>query len=293
MDNRKQFIEYALKINALKYYQEFLETLKKKQNKEIEKTVVYKALTLLLEDNQNAFAKCIPQGQVFYRARKIKFSDNFPMPEDGFELINNKLSGFDSYNSKEPPIGIGGEGRNNVAGQSYLYLSEDEFTACIEVNPIRGEAISVAKFCLKKPIQIIDFQNNQSVSSLKEFAEMHNISAAKLITLVMQEYCTPAYKADSYLVTQYISDYIRKKRYDGIKFLSSKNSRFNLTIFNCDESIIQWESSSVFYCSAVLPELYDLNEGKRITPTAKILTQDDCDEIKNRIVKHVNNPFKN
>jgi hypothetical protein len=274
-------------LNSTMAFEKFIFALKEKDNRLIENTIIYQALELLLEKNETGFKKTIPQGEIFYRARKVNPSGVFPTKEKGFSIVGNKLCGFDSYNSKESPIGLSPEGRNNVQGQSYLYLAEDAFTACAEVKPNAGEVISVAKFRLIKPINVVDFRNNESVASLKVFAEKNQINASKLITLIMQEYCMRAYKEDSYLMTQYVSDYIRKKRYDGVKFLSSQTDKFNLTLFNCDSSIIKWEDSSVFYCPDVIPQIYDLETAEYITPGKKILTSKDCMEVKKQIINQI------
>ena len=74
---------------------------------------------------------------------------------------------------------------------------------------------------MKRDIQVINLCNDHNVSILNEYREKYGISPAVLMTDIMDTYRNPDYDGSVYLITQFISDRIRKSGIDGIKFKSS------------------------------------------------------------------------
>lgn len=244
-------------------------------NTDIESTTLFNALDLLLSDSNSSFCKILNKGDVFYRARIIDNRALKPTNKSGIHKSNDGIFyGFDEANSKEPPIGISPAGRNNYIGASYLYLSENAITATAEVNPMPFDLISIAKFKVNRKLRIIDFSHDASIKTLKEFEARNNISASKLITLVMQQFGSPIQKPEEYAATQYISDLIRKMGYDGIKYKSSKTGDENLTIFTCHKKYISYIDSTIMLFHGNIPIVYDINTNEKYS-----IKIDDIDEI--------------
>ena len=64
--------------------------------------------------------------------------------------------GYDDINSREPILGIGSEGRNNIAGASYLYIASNPETACMEIKSQFGCGFETdCKFITKRQMKNI------------------------------------------------------------------------------------------------------------------------------------------
>lgn len=261
-------------------------------NSKIEKNILYKALTELLSAPNKPFQRTIRKNEIFYRARVIDDTTLFN-PENGISKKDNKFTGLNSYQSKAPPLGVSNDGRNNICGASYLYLSKDKYTACVEVCPNRGTLISLATFVAKKSLHVVDLATNDNVSPIKHLAQEYNFDAPELITLVMEKYCEPKSNNSSYAFSQFVSDMFRKKGFDGIVYASSYTRKQNLTLFNCDESFIKFKESNLVFCSSKMPcDIYDLSTYKRLTPKcpklSRIELENNAAEIEKTLKERTN-----
>ncbi len=268
-----------LNNQTYRYISDFTEALKTRSNKIIESTIVYKALDLLLSGASSAFSNTISKGDEFYRARELNIEK---VEQEDWGLVmpqNNIFEGFDEYNSKEPPIGVSPNGRNNILGASYLYLAEDELTAISETVSRPNTFVSVAKFRVRKKMRLVDFSKDSTTKKLDKFQKKHQFNASLLITLIMQRYSTPVVNPEMYIASQYISDIVRKMGYDGVKYKSSKTEMFCVTIFNCHKSFIKFEESKLMYCGTILPFAYDINSENCITTCPKSLQKKDFENI--------------
>lgn len=279
----KNYIDYICKRNkARDVFKEFMSIFDGQvKNNDVENTIVYKALVQLLSSNKSEFCKNLNKGDIFYRARIVNNKEHDSLNSVGIHVLNDgSITGFDEANSKEPPLGISSDGRNNYKGASYLYLSETPMTAIAEVNPQSTDLVSVAKFAVKKQMKIVDFNNDACVSRLKKFETENGISASLLITMIMQQYCTPVSNAKEYAATQYISDLIRKMGYDGIKYRSSKTEEANVTIFTCYKNYIAYVESKLFFFHMNTPIAYEINSGKKICYEANDIDKADIDKLR-------------
>lgn len=223
-----------------------------KSNKALETTKVIQTLDEILSNPKCDFFQKVEKGKRLFRARQVKSSD-YGKKENGIDAYideSGKLvtRGFDAFDSKEPPLGIPMSARNNIDGVSYLYLTEDEYTACSEIRPSPKSCISLASFELMRDINVIDFTNSQK--SVKDFLYLHDtldITPAIMMTRIMSKFSE--YKEDEtvYRITQYISDRIRKTGVDGIKYTSSLTHGTDFTLFNSHQSIVKYVSSKLLY----------------------------------------------
>lgn len=183
------------------------------------------------------FAKDLPKGKKFYRAR-----------------ICDSNKAFSEIEMGNPPIEKTKSGRANPMGISYLYLGSDLDTTLYEVRASLFDYVSVGEFRLEENIQVINLSNNTydpfvlaENDSLEEVM-MHS----KFIEKLSQELSKPRRRNDSeldYLPTQYLSELIKSMGYAGIEYQSSLYKLgYNLAIFE----------PKIFKCIGV--EVYDIEE---------------------------------
>lgn len=196
---------------------------------------------------QQQFVKSISAGTILYRARGIDVEE-YSKAENGLniKIVNNEYvtEGFNEKNSIECPLGMGGVGRNNIAGTSYLYVAEDVATACAEIKSTIRSLISVAEFEVKSDLKIVNFSTDDKKFAYKQNDE-YQMSLGRFITLLMMQYCQPVSNKDNYRATQIVSDYIRKMGYDGISYRSFFTIKNNYTIFNCHKNKIAYKNSRI------------------------------------------------
>jgi hypothetical protein len=178
----------------------------------------------------------INNGQVFYRARI--YNDNMLnyQPELAHQLkkLSDNAKGFYGYGENDcgaPPLGASSEGRVNPKSITYLYLADDEYTAVCEVRPFLKSKVSVAEFELTKDIKIVDFAKLDIMGNETTILEA-------IYTLLRYVYSMPIDNdhQDLYMPTQYVSEYIKKLGYDGIKYKSSLSYGHNFALFNPDNA---------------------------------------------------------
>lgn len=253
-------------FNAMFNYNEFLKLFEEPNNHDLEQSRVIKELKKLL-DNNSDFVISLPKGTHLYRARVISDEElNSPKSTLSVEKNDNNyhFTGFDYYNSKEPPLGKSPGQRNNYSGASYMYLAEDKYSACVETKPPFKQLISVAEFETKRDLRLFDFAEDHKV--IESLSNDNNIFVhiPILITKLMSQFSVPVQDEKAYYPSQYVSDYIRKYGFDGVKYRSWCSTGFCYTIFNCCENNIGFVSSEIVLANACQYSLYDLNTSKRI-----------------------------
>ena len=265
-NSRESLVSFTSVSNANFYYNEFLKLFEKPNNHDLEQSKVIKELKKLL-DNNSEFVISLPKGTHLYRARVISNEElNSQESTLSAEKKDNNyhFGGFDYYGSKEPPLGKSPGQRNNYSGASYLYLAEDKYSACVETKPPFKHLISVAEFETKKDLRLFDFADDRKF--IEPFLIVDNIYVhiPTLITNLMSQFSVPVQDEKSYYPSQYVSDYIRKYGFDGVKYRSWSSTGFCYTIFNCCENNIGFVSSEIVLANACQYSLYELNTDKRI-----------------------------
>lgn len=247
---------------------------------------------IVVDKEKSQFVKEVPTGTVLYRAREIKL-DDYSNPDMGLNVkaVDGKFitEGFNEKNSIECPIGIGSDGRNNIAGMSYLYVAQDIATACAEIKSTLRNLISVAEFEVISPLKIIDFSNDDKKFSY-EINEEYQMSIGQFITLLMFQYCQPAVNDMDYKMTQILSDYIRKMGFDGIMYRSFFTMNNNYTVFNCHKSKIAFKNSRIVSHQFVDNVFWDYNSEMAIHTNVDESTEYD-NEIANDTLRWMNGKF--
>lgn len=252
-------------------------------NKMAEKSLVVRMINELIYDQDKLFQINVPSDTVLFRARAVLDVSDFCTEKTGVsagyaDANDNRgtpfiSTGFDKYGSKEAPMGKTPPARNNISGMSYLYLAEDPYTACSEIRPYLRSIISLAQFKTKNELKLMDFSPADTVnlSSLMHLGEKlkpdgapENISVRETIIWIMRQFAQTVGKPEQYRVSQYISDYIRKAGFDGIRYSSSLTGGKNITLFNSHEANIQFVSSKLVYSLSQKYQIMDINSGEQI-----------------------------
>lgn len=249
-----------------KAIQEFYEqiTSEEKSNKKIEECTVVKILDNAFE-KKDELTTVLPKGTVLYRAREIETPQVYKDKDCGIDAYYDKnhkfhCNGYDYYNSKEPPIGISFSGRNNIVGMGYLYLSEDKYTSCAEIKPnVRG-MISLASFKIEKDLKIFNLYDKVENYWDTNMINTYRVYPNEIMKNIFDLFAKVNKDKKTYLVTQFISDYVRKAGYDGIKYWGSINKGTNYTIFNSHKSNISFINSKIIAVSGVKYSFWDLEK---------------------------------
>ena len=161
---------------------------------------------------------------VFYRARRSADKDGFAVDKMG-----------------APPSEKSTAGRINPEGISVLYLASDSETALNEIRASTFDFVSVGTFRANKDFRIVSLLELASISpfaynDIWQYAINHRCLCDFSDTV-----SKPLRRTDStldYLPTQFISDFIKSERYDGVEYKSTMNpGGTNIAIF--DESLFE------------------------------------------------------
>ena len=148
--------------------------------------------------------------------------------------------GFDKRASDAAPSDATGNGRINPVGISYLYASSRRETAALEVRPVISQMVSIAEVVTTEDITLFDLTRN-----VFDEDDAPDDEARMFRKLLSHYFSKPNYSGDqAYLVTQYISEYIKSNvwratglSFDGIRFSSSLDRKgTNYVIFDTTEA---------------------------------------------------------
>lgn len=174
-----------------------------------------------LQSNLERFAKTYPAGTEFYRAR---ISD---------EPLKADMLG-------KPPKHKTTPGRANPVGIPYLYISDQEETTLYETRVSLHESISVGKFVLRAPLQVISLKSIANYGPFEIQDRGFDIEEFMLIRPYLlrleEELSKPVRKQDvnlDYLPTQYLCEYIKSLGFDAVEYRSAMaDGGYNLAVFN-------------------------------------------------------------
>ena len=286
--NASDFKNVMLSLNASRSMLEFAEYLEQHEYEKAEQSAFMHAVDWLLDKNRETFRDKIKKGTILYRSRCLDKLHLDKLFDKGLNVdASNKVSGFDEFNSREPSIFIASPGRNNTNGQSYLYLAEDEYTACCEVKPTLHALISVAKFRLQSEMNIINFDIDQKIIGAQQFERDFNMNPARFFTIVMQLFASPVTSIEEYTITQLISNQIRKAGLDGICYRSAFSGKRNYTIFNSHPKNIKWIDSRVVYFQSTCLNFIDISTSELLYECENELNQQQIDEYSKGAIEHI------
>lgn len=167
-----------------------------------------KSLNTMLEtSNVEAIVK---NGEILYRARIYNEPDVYDKyrnpPKEVFQ-------GYNAESSLAPPADMAKAGRCNQDKISFLYTATERLGAIVEVRPYANTIISLAEIRVTKELRIVD---------LSQWIVISDDSFTTSFTLRLNnEVSAPINHVDDYLLSQYVTDYIRKNGFDGVKYRSA------------------------------------------------------------------------
>ena len=253
---------WGFSVNARIAFDKFVKAIEKEEGITFEIQKIFNIIDeIVLNKEKDQFQKELPADKKLYRARIIDAADD-DNPNKGIgKTADDRFLGYNDINSREPLIGISGAGRNNISGESYLYVASNPQTACMEIKSQFSDLISLATFELSQPLKIIDFASDDKKFQ-REDTEIYGLSLGVFFTLLMFRYMQPVRGENTYRVTQIVSDYLRKTGIDGISYNSFLSpGGINYTIFNCHHNRIKFCDSKVLIHRYANHSFWDFNEG--------------------------------
>jgi len=157
--------------------------------------------------------------KTLYRARQSKSNRAFTCKDLG-----------------KPPLGKATSGRANPPGIPYLYLATNPHTALAEIRPESDWTVGIGKFQLKKNTRLIDLSDLRIGSPfqhgelLKEYLTMFSILlnlGRELSRPVDQDHA-----GYDYVPSQYLCEFLKKQKYDGVIYRSRYHRGKNIALFN-------------------------------------------------------------
>lgn len=194
----------------------------------------------LNKDVLHQFIHCVRKtykaGTTFYRGRICPTSQGF---------LNDEMG--------PPPPHLASAGRANPEGISILYLADTVKTTLHEIRAGVYDYVTIGSFELLRDMEVINLAEIDKISPFIasksygiEFTR-HAINIEQL-KMISQEIAKPLRRHDSlldYLPTQYVSDYIKSKGFDGIEYMSTMSpDGVNLAVF--DHCIFKCTSTTVY-----------------------------------------------
>ena len=169
--------------------------------------------------------KVIPQGTMFYRARRYR------------DLVDEKKIGtvFEGYDAEGSSVNKSTTwptyGRMNPKGIHALYIATDVRTAITELHPYSDEVYSVATIQTKDSMRVADLSLSYS---------MLDDNFTRNLAVYVQEFLSQGFEEKDYIFPQFVASYCQHLGYDGIAYRSKYATResarkrlgVNYTVFN-------------------------------------------------------------
>ncbi|MDO4338921.1 MAG: RES family NAD+ phosphorylase [Eubacteriales bacterium] len=295
MDDMQGFVDsmdnWGFSINARNAFSRFIKAIEDEKGLTVEVQRIFNIIDdIVLGKEERQFVKELKPGDKYYRARIINPEDDGDLSKGIGKTPEGKFLGYNDTNSREPLLGISGEGRNNISGASYLYVASNPETACMEIKSQFGDLISLATFELTETLKIIDFASEKTFQ--RSDTKYHGVGLGVLFSQLMLRYTEPVRGENAYKATQTISDYLRKTGIDGIAYKSFLTpGGINYTIFNSHPRKIKFCESKVLLHKQANHSFWDFNEGSELMSNreGRLLVWDD--KIAEEHKKHLSERF--
>jgi hypothetical protein len=136
-----------------------------------------------------------------------------------------------------PPINHRSAGRVNPDGIGILYLSSDVETVLNEVRANTFDFVTIGEFQAIRSITVVNLSGISHTSPFLYEGELEKIAVnRKVFQEIAFEIAKPLRRTDSlieYLPTQYIAEFIKRQRYDGVEYASTlRQDGYNIAIFD-------------------------------------------------------------
>lgn len=130
-------------------------------------------------------------------------------------------------------------GRANPPGIPYLYLASTPDTAIAETRPHAGEIACVAEFTVPSGRTIVDLRNPRRLVSPFLLADEDEIGLLRSDITLLERFgdeltrpIVPHGAAIDYVPSQYLCEFIKRSKYEGVIYRSSVSDGMNLALFD-------------------------------------------------------------
>ena len=275
-------------ISAQILFNQYVNSLLSNEGNESKNTIqnsskaIFESLdSVLVGSNAVSMQVEIPKGLKLYRARKIEDFTKAKKEGVSISLTEDITKGYDESGSREAPLRLTSDGRNNIAGMSYLYLADTPETACAEVKPIYHSVISLAEFESNRQLRLLDLSEDSNHLNEPSFpiptgqGKQISVSIEEVMRLISYMMTIPPMKGIGYSFTQVVSDYIRKSGLDGVVYRSNYTGGKNYTIFNSHPSFIKYNGSRLIISESIAYTFWDFNDKKKLYAENRALYMDE------------------
>lgn len=155
-----------------------------------------------------------------------------------------------------PSRRIATHGRANPAGIPYLYLASKVETAIAETRPHTSEHVSVANFTTPPDLKLVDLRSPRKSVSPFVLADADDVAKMKSDLPFLERLgdelmrpVLPQAAAIDYTPSQYLCEFIKKRKFDGVLYKSSVSDGMNLALFDparaTPDTVIEYRVSRV------------------------------------------------
>lgn len=199
----------------------------------------------ILHTAQKNFGDYEKQQKINSKDSLWEYIENIPADEWENNYTSKPIEfwGYDAEKS-DAPTKNATQGRINPIGISYLYTARDINTAISEIQPTIEQIVSVAKIKTSKKLKLFCFDFKEALKNsdfwklpLSEYKNRVGMSYLELkifFDVMSRSFSKPVTDdIGNYYATQYISEFIKKKGFDGIKYKSSlREGGYNIVLFD-------------------------------------------------------------
>jgi hypothetical protein len=195
---------------------------------------------------------------------------------DGKDIVFFRARRADSIGGRginemgAPPSEKSEAGRISPEGISVLYLASDAETALSEIRASTYDFVSVGEFKPKKAVRVVSLPELANISPFLYLADNNDLWQYAINHHCLRDFSDavskPLRRNDSlidYLPTQFMAEFIKSERYDGVEYKSVMNpggtniAIFDESLFDCtgvqtvEVSRIQFETEPQIDCASV------------------------------------------
>lgn len=135
------------------------------------------------------------------------------------------------------------DGRANPKGIACLYVATDYETALLEVRPLIGSYVTVAKVKITKDLKIVDFTSSDVNFAHRFGVETIDVKERAVWSEINHAFSKPVERSDSsldYIPTQILAELFKSNGLDGVAYKSSYGERgHNIALFDLDAAEIE------------------------------------------------------
>lgn len=216
----------------------------------------------------------VSKGTFLWRSQLGKAEPRRVVWEEGV-YDDTKPYPYDAERMK-PRLGMASEGRANPKGIPYLYLSTDKDTAMSECRPWLQSDISIGRFQTSRDLSLIDCSKDEYTPVTIDDLPKEKTESKFIETVIWghinKAFTEPVIRSDQtadYSATQVIAEYLKSKKFDGIKYKSAFGDGYNIALF--DLNAVEMTHCYLFRAKNLSYLFEEVEDAHYSTPLGKCL----------------------